>query len=78
MTLMNNLAVALAATPGPPVGTFALDVAPALAPLAGALVVLAGLAGVVLLVVRDARRRVPPLRPSIAIENRDHPARWSA
>lgn len=78
MTHMNNLAAALAATPGPPVGTFAFDVAPALAPLVCALVVLGGLVAVVLLVVRDARRQAPPLRPSIAIESRDQPARWSA
>jgi hypothetical protein len=78
--VMNSLAVALAATPGPPVGTLPLDAGAALAPWAGILFALTALAGIILLLARDERRltRLPTLRPEIEIEDRPAALRTSA
>ena len=62
---MNSLAIAVAAVPGP-IGSLAMNLAPALAPAGIALLVLAVLGTIVLVVGRDARRPAiaPPRRPA--------------
>ena len=52
---MSNLAIAVAAMPGPPIGSLVMNFAPALAPVGMALLVGAVLGAIVLLVGRDAR-----------------------
>jgi hypothetical protein len=62
---MNSLAIAVAAVPGP-IGSLAMNFAPALAPAGIGLLVLAVLGTIVLVVGRDARRPAvaPPSRPA--------------
>ena len=52
---MSNLAIAIAAIPGAPIGVLVMNLAPALGPVGLALLVLVVLGAIVLLVGRDAR-----------------------
>jgi hypothetical protein len=59
---MNNLAIAVAAMPGPPIGSLVMNFGPALAPVGMALLVVAVLGAIVLLVGRDAHHPAAPGR----------------
>ena len=58
-TSLSNLAIVVAARPGAPVGSLVMDLAPALAPVGMALLVIAVLGAIILLVGRDAHHRLP-------------------
>ena len=57
---MSNLAITVAAMPGAPIGSLVMNLAPALAPVWLALLVLTVLGAIVLLVGRDARHPAAP------------------
>jgi hypothetical protein len=74
---MNNLTIAVAAMPGPPIGSLVMNFAPALAPVGMALLVVAVLGAIVLLVGRDAHHPVAPGRRRAEVaggERRQQPA----
>jgi len=56
---MDNLAATICATPGPPVATVFMNVAPALVPVL-VLMLLAAVGAIIVLVARDARQRATP------------------
>src|SRR5262249_49496816 len=58
--VMSNLAIVVAAMPGAPIGSLVMNLAPALAPVGMALLVLAVLGAIVLLVGRDAHYPAVP------------------
>ena len=57
---MSNLAIVVAAIPGAPIGSLVMNLAPALASVGMALLVLAVLGAIVLLVGRDALHPAAP------------------
>jgi uncharacterized membrane protein YfcA len=57
---MSNLAIAVAAMPGAPIGSLVMNFAPALAPVGIAILVLAVLGAIVLVVGRDAHHPAAP------------------
>ena len=57
---MSNLATAVAAMPGAPIGSLVMNFAPALVPFGMALLALAVLGAIILLVGRDAHHPAAP------------------